>query len=128
LKVAGDITDERRFGQWSNALPWFWRIGDINNSSAPRMQEFYRVSWLRAKARVSRWSEEFQLVGLEMEWTVKWFQWKEEEWRKRLGNVEDEERPPRVDCYCHKQMALWGSLAEQAETKLSSLLDRPLFS
>jgi hypothetical protein len=39
LKVAGDITDERRFGQRSDALPWFWRIGDINNSSAPRMQE-----------------------------------------------------------------------------------------
>ncbi|KAI0251378.1 hypothetical protein BJV78DRAFT_1088145, partial [Lactifluus subvellereus] len=73
LKVAGDITDERRFGQRSDALPWFWRIRDINNSSAPRMQEFYRVSWLRAKARVSHWSEEFRLVGLEMEWTVKWF-------------------------------------------------------
>ena len=24
LKVAGDLTDERRFGQWSDALPWFW--------------------------------------------------------------------------------------------------------
>jgi hypothetical protein len=39
LKLAGDITDERRFGQRSDALPWFWRIGDINTSNGPRMQE-----------------------------------------------------------------------------------------
>jgi hypothetical protein len=86
------------------------------------------VSWLRAKARASRWSEEFRLVGLEMEWTVNWFRCKEKEWKKRLGDVEDEERPPGLDCYCHKQMALWASLADQAEIKFSSLLDRPLFS
>ncbi|KAI0245553.1 hypothetical protein BJV78DRAFT_1158538 [Lactifluus subvellereus] len=128
LKLAGDITDKRRFGQQSDALPWFWRIGDINTSNGPRMQEFYRVSWLRAKARISCWSEEFWLVGLEMEWTVNWFRWKENKWRKRLGNIEDGEWPPGLDCYCHKQMVLWGSLAEQAETKFSSLLDWPLFS
>jgi hypothetical protein len=27
LKVAGDLTDEWRFGQWSDTLPWFWRFG-----------------------------------------------------------------------------------------------------
>ncbi|KAI0245541.1 hypothetical protein BJV78DRAFT_1137879, partial [Lactifluus subvellereus] len=128
LKVVGDITDERRFRQRSDALPWFWRIRDINNSSGPWMQEFYWVSWLRAKAHASRWSEKFRLVGLEMEWTVNWFRYKEKEWKKRLGDVEDEERPPGLDCYCHKQMALWASLVDQAEIKFSSLLDRPLFS
>ena len=39
LKVAGDITDEWRFGQRSDALPWFWQIGDGTDSSGPRMQE-----------------------------------------------------------------------------------------
>ena len=39
LKVAGDITDERRFGQRSDTLPWFWRIGEASNSNAPQMQE-----------------------------------------------------------------------------------------
>ena len=28
LKVAGDITDDQRFRQQSDALPWFWRIGE----------------------------------------------------------------------------------------------------
>ena len=28
LKVSGDLTDKRQFGQWSDALPWFWMIGE----------------------------------------------------------------------------------------------------
>jgi hypothetical protein len=40
LTVAGDLTDERRFGQRSDRLPWFWRIGEtVDESSGPRMQE-----------------------------------------------------------------------------------------
>jgi hypothetical protein len=39
LKVAGDLTDERRFGQRSDTLPWFWRFGDAGDSGGPRMQE-----------------------------------------------------------------------------------------
>ena len=35
LKVAGDITDERRFGQRLDALSWFWQIGDGTDSSGP---------------------------------------------------------------------------------------------
>jgi hypothetical protein len=40
--------------------------------------------------------------------------------------MEDEERPPGLDCYCHKQMVLWHSLADQAQTKFSTVLGRPL--
>jgi hypothetical protein len=138
LKVSGDLTDERRFGQRSDTLPWFWRTGVLVDASGPRMQEcmyiptmrmarlnppsVYRVSWLRAKARFTRWSEELRLVESEMQWTVNWFRWKTEQWRKRLGDLADKERPPGLDCYCHKQMALWDSLAEQAQTRFSNLL------
>jgi len=87
----------------------------------------YRVSWLRAKARFSRWSEELRIVGYEMQWTINWFRWKEEQWRLRLNNMEDEERPPGLDCYCYKQMALWNSLADQAETQFTNILGCPLY-
>ena len=143
LKVAGDITDDQRFGQRSDALPWFWRIGEPVGSSGPRMQEctcatiplsfrtheavVYRVSWLRAKARFSRWSEELRLVGYEMQWTVNWFRWKEREWRERLANVTNEDRPPGLDCYCHKQIWLWQTLGDQAHKRFSHVLGRPLF-
>jgi hypothetical protein len=39
LKVVGDITDEQRFRQWSDTLPWFWHINEVSNSNAPQMQE-----------------------------------------------------------------------------------------
>ena len=39
FKVSGDLTDEWRFGQCSDTLPWFWQIGDTVDSSGPRMEE-----------------------------------------------------------------------------------------
>jgi hypothetical protein len=143
MKVAGDLTDEGRFNQRSDSLAWFWRVGQTDESAHPRMQEcmsecrivlicltdlclVYRVSWLRAKARYSRWSEEFRIVGYEMRWTVNWFRWKGEQWRLRLDDMEDEERPPGLDCYCHKQMTLWTSLANEAENQFASVLGHPL--
>jgi hypothetical protein len=73
LKVTGDITDEWRFGQRTDTLPWFWRVGHGTDPNGPQMQEcvyihlhscarmkeptdppnlplVYCVSWLRAKA------------------------------------------------------------------------------
>ena len=71
LNVMGGITKENRFGQCSDAIPWFWQIGEPVGSSGPQMQEYkwqsilvsippdpwlvYRVSWLRAKAHLARW-------------------------------------------------------------------------
>ena len=62
-----------------------------------------------------------------MQWTVNWFCKKEEGLNKRLRDLEDEERPPGLDCYCHKQMVLWSSLVDQAQAKFSTLLGQPLF-
>ena len=39
LRVAGDLTDERRYGQRLDSLPWFWQTGYDNNSNGPHMQE-----------------------------------------------------------------------------------------
>jgi hypothetical protein len=97
LKVFGDLMDERRFRQRSDTLLWFWRIGLIDDDGCPCMEEcmyslslwnyltnmlpVYRVCGLRGKAQFSRWSEELRLVGYEMQWSVKWFQWQEDKWR-----------------------------------------------
>jgi len=143
LKVAGDLTDERRFGQRSDTLPWFWRTGNPADVGGPHMQEcayldcpivltthpplVYRVSWLRAKARFCRWSEELTLVEYEMKWTVNWFHWQENQWKQRLRDVDDEERPAGLDSYGHKQVALWNALADRAQDMFSTHLGRPLF-
>ena len=44
-----------------------------------------------------------------------------------MNDMEDQDRPPGLDCYCHKQMALWSSLADQAETQFTNVLGRPLY-
>ena len=47
LKVAGDLTDPGRFGQRSETLPWFWRIGEvINDSNGPGIQECMYFAFL----------------------------------------------------------------------------------
>lgn len=35
LKVAGDLTDEARFRQQSDTLPWFWQVGEAVCDSSP---------------------------------------------------------------------------------------------
>ncbi|KAJ7719074.1 hypothetical protein B0H14DRAFT_3629631, partial [Mycena olivaceomarginata] len=73
LAMSGDLTEANRVGQRSSTLAWFWRledgaaIGEIDESG--EMGEFYRVNWLRAKARVARWAEEKNIVAHEMQWT-----------------------------------------------------------
>ena len=32
LQVSADITKKNRFGQSSDVLPWFWRLGDLNKT------------------------------------------------------------------------------------------------
>lgn len=39
MKVAGDITEENRFGQRSDTLPWFWRVGEPDGNGSARLQE-----------------------------------------------------------------------------------------
>ena len=58
-----------------------------------------------------------------MGWTVNWFRWKKDEWMKRLNDLNVGERPAGLDSYCHKQVALWDSLAEEASQKFSKLLN-----
>jgi hypothetical protein len=67
------------------------------------------------------------MVEREMQWSVNWYRWKEQQWKERLSEIDDDERPPALDCYCHKQMALWGSLAAEAQTRFSAVLGRPVF-
>ncbi|KAG1827507.1 uncharacterized protein BJ212DRAFT_1257730, partial [Suillus subaureus] len=81
LSVDQEITEENRYGQGSDRLAWFWRV---NNNHDPDkdvcIDEFYRVNWLKAKARWQRWEEELSLVQHEMGWTVGWFRYKKAEW------------------------------------------------
>ncbi|KAJ7018777.1 hypothetical protein C8F04DRAFT_976706 [Mycena alexandri] len=127
LMMSGDITEANRTGQRSSTLPWFWRLedggalGEMEASS--EMTEFYRVNWLRAKARVARWGEEKAIVSNEMQWTVKSFQFLGDEWAKRVTNAGVDEQGLRA--YAEKQVDTWHNFAGHAEAVFQSAQGTP---
>ena len=131
MKMSGDLTEENRYGQRSDTMAWFWRLdnglSDVDQLS-PRMKEckflvlsfiscscrhlyaVYRISWLRAKARYTRWKEEHLLVRHEMRWTVSWFEHHRNMWQRRYEEIDDEASADGLRCYALKQAHLWENL------------------
>ncbi|KAG2358386.1 hypothetical protein BDR07DRAFT_1295041 [Suillus spraguei] len=71
LTVNKDVTEENRFGQGSDKLAWFLKVDGAHKSQQHAwMDKFYRVNWLKAKARWRRWEEELTLTRHEMQWTI----------------------------------------------------------
>ncbi|KAJ7637930.1 hypothetical protein DFH06DRAFT_1002060 [Mycena polygramma] len=117
LAMPGDIVEANRTGQRSSTLPWFWRLEDggamEEMQESGEMYEFYRVNWLRAKARVTRWEEEKDFVGHEMQWTVNSFKHLRHEWTERSRKAGDEK--PGLQAYAEKQVAMWEEFLGNAE-------------
>jgi len=139
LVVVKDITNAKRFGQGSDSLAWFWRIGPSKNSLTGEWMEececdkflsllpskfaclVYRVNWLRAKARVDRWLEEEILVKHEMEWTVIWFKNQAELWGERSRRT-DCDLPTGHKSYAAKQQKLWNAFHLKASERFNLYL------
>ncbi|KAG2117531.1 hypothetical protein BD769DRAFT_1672572 [Suillus cothurnatus] len=96
LSIDKEVTEENRFGQGSDRLAWFWRVNNTNRGQEDTwMDEFYRVNWLKAKARWSRWEEELTLK----EWNRRWQQ------ATRPGH----------QAFAYQQVMMWGRFAQEAE-------------
>ncbi|KAI6028111.1 hypothetical protein EDC04DRAFT_2605846 [Pisolithus marmoratus] len=114
LAVSKEVTEENRFGQGTSKLAWFWVIdgekSQLNVEAGGLMEEFYRINWLKARARRDRWKEEVSLVRHEMLWTGLWFEYHEKMWEQRaLQSTE-----PGKEAYANKQMGLWSDFASKA--------------
>ncbi|KAG2116427.1 uncharacterized protein F5147DRAFT_531540, partial [Suillus discolor] len=112
LSVDKEVTEENRYGQGSDRLAWFWRVNNGHDLKEDVwMDEFYRVNWLKAKARWQRWEEELRLVQHKMGWTVSWFKYRMGEWDQRYQQA----TKPGHQAYAHRQVLLWGRFALDAE-------------
>ncbi|KAI6039496.1 hypothetical protein EDC04DRAFT_2568368, partial [Pisolithus marmoratus] len=114
LAVSKEVTEENRFGQGTSKLAWFWVIdgekSQLNVEVGGLMEEFYRINWLKARARRDRWKEEVSLVRHEMLWTGLWFEYHKKMWEQRaLQSTE-----PGTEAYANKQMGLWSDFASKA--------------
>ncbi|KAI6127047.1 hypothetical protein F5141DRAFT_1200686 [Pisolithus sp. B1] len=103
-----------QFGQGTSKLAWFWMMegeqSQLSLQGGGLMEEFYRINWLKARARRDRWKEEVSLVRHEMLWTCLWFEYHKDIWGKRaLQSTE-----PGKEAYAKKQMGLWNDFAKKA--------------
>ncbi|KAI6009268.1 hypothetical protein EDC04DRAFT_2610636 [Pisolithus marmoratus] len=112
-----EVTEENRFGQGTSKLAWFWVIdgekSQLNVEAGGLMEEFYRINWLKVRARRDRWKEEVSLVRHEMLWTGLWFEYHKKMWEQRaLQSTE-----PGKEAYAKKQMGLWSDFASKARLR-----------
>ncbi|KAI6040548.1 hypothetical protein EDC04DRAFT_2993623 [Pisolithus marmoratus] len=114
LVVSKEVTKENRFGQGTSKLAWFWVIdgekSQLNVEAGGLMEEFYRINWLKARARRDRWKEEVSLVGHEMLWAGLWFEYHKKMWEKRALQLTE----PGKEAYANKQMGLWSDFVSKA--------------
>src|SRR4051812_43021160 len=75
-----------------------------------------RVHWLRARAQQQRWGEEVVLVRYEMQWTVRSFIHKMEQWDGRAVGVKE----AGAVAYAARQSAVWRALAQNANRSFAA--------
>ncbi|KAK7461402.1 hypothetical protein VKT23_008580 [Stygiomarasmius scandens] len=105
-------------------LAWFWR--DVNVpieeelEENPQMESFYKVNYLRAKARWDRWEEEVILVKKEMTWRISWFEHAKEVWTRR-AELEEISEGARV--YARMEAHKWDLFAAKSRQAFSKFLE-----
>ena len=72
--------------------------------------EVYRVHWLRAKARKTRWMEEVILLKSEMEWMHGFFLFKAKKWDV-VKDKAVEKGDRGLECYAVRQADVYIKLA-----------------
>jgi hypothetical protein len=78
-----------------------------------------RVEWGKSRARAQRYQEEIKLVEEEMNRTLRFFDWKAADWRKKGAPMSMEPLPPGyaegLRAYAERQAALCQSLRDSFE-------------
>ena len=73
-----------------------------------------RVHWLRARAQKHRWDEECTLVRYEMQWTVRYFQYRSRFWQSAPTT-------PGPAAYAQRKGAMWDKMARDADRSFKNI-------
>jgi len=131
LAASGAVKDPNTPGSTSLRLSWIWHMSSAGETSEHRrecMSNFHyifqskqflvqRVHWLRARAQHHRWQEEKTLLRYEMQWTVRYFLYESEKWKKHC----DSDCSPGAKAYASRQSATWAGRAVSANSKFAKL-------
>ncbi|KAF5341217.1 hypothetical protein D9611_005928 [Ephemerocybe angulata] len=108
------VYDPNQPGSRDEELSWIWHLnveGDSDNSAY--IEEVYRLSWIRAKSRFDRWTEELVMLKAEMEWFVRFTEYrklKAESWAE-LSSTEG------AKSYAYRHANMWKRMGADALVK-----------
>ncbi|KAH9069437.1 hypothetical protein EDB83DRAFT_2314461 [Lactarius deliciosus] len=123
LSVKTSVIAPQVHGQWNESLPWFWTMDVRGDADVGEwMEDFYQVHWLRARAQKMRWIEELQCLQVEMGSTVRFFRHQEQFWQAKQELIEPKSQPGHA-AWAARQSTMWSSMAMQAESKFTALLN-----
>ncbi|KAH9173120.1 hypothetical protein EDB89DRAFT_2114027 [Lactarius sanguifluus] len=120
LSVKTSIIAPEVRGQWNKSLPWFWTM-DVQRDADVRewMEDLH---WLQARAQKIWWIEELQCLQVEMGSAVRFFRHQEQFWQAKQELIEPKSQPGHA-AWAARQSAMWSSMAMQAESKFTALLN-----
>jgi len=78
------------------------------------------VHWLRARAQLHRWKEEYDVTSREMVWTVLYFIFQRNKWQLRRQQQMTPTPSIGKIAYCEKQMHLWEELGRVANMQFAN--------
>ncbi|KAJ3516504.1 hypothetical protein NMY22_g14191 [Coprinellus aureogranulatus] len=98
---------------------WIWNHPGAANDNVTKYEaETRKIEWAKTRARSHRYQEEVLIVEEEMQRTLRFFQWKEDQWRLRAPVMELDARqngtaPPSSEhaeglrAYSERQASIW---------------------
>ncbi|KZT38987.1 hypothetical protein SISSUDRAFT_968609, partial [Sistotremastrum suecicum HHB10207 ss-3] len=114
---------QRPVGEGGFVPSWIWNTNQRPNQSDEGdddigMIHSMRVDWVKAYSRKQRWAEEQELVVEEMRRVLVFYRWKSDWWLQQIARRAEAADPVRagLKAYCHKQAAMWKTMASQCAT------------
>ncbi|KAF5338268.1 hypothetical protein D9611_014611 [Ephemerocybe angulata] len=111
--AVSSVYDPNKPGSRDEELSWIWHLNVGDSDNSVYMEEVYRVSWIRAKSRYDRWTEELVILKAEMEWFVQFTEYrklKAESWAE-LSTTEG------ARSYAYRHADMWKRMGADALVK-----------
>jgi hypothetical protein len=116
--IRGPGRDPEEVSNGRFIMSWIWLVPRARSEGPDELRgddldESLRTEWVKARARVQRWEEEYLLVQEEMRRTVVYLDWRAEWWNSRavMSPFRAEDVAHGVSAYAAKQAAMCSQLA-----------------
>ncbi|KAG6823090.1 hypothetical protein H0H92_011430 [Tricholoma furcatifolium] len=119
--ISGPGRDDTDISNGRFEPSWIWLVPRLPNAplepeTEPQLEDSMRIDWAKAKARLSRWEEEVELVQEEMRRVVVYLGWQAARWRLLGRNAKflDDTHHSGLVGYAERQADMYDQLAESS--------------